>query len=176
MEIKAKCKYNFDCIKATTHLSLYKRKNPQKSFVVWSIISAILALIIIFKLIMFFDPIWIKLLCLEFALFLLSCYLYFILPKIRYKAMAKMKNIENEYVFCDDVVKIYSRSAEYNGEAMIEYPLFVKAYETSRYFFLFQSNNQVFAVDKSFIEGGSAEDIRNKLAARIKGKYVVCKY
>ena len=87
-----------------------------------------------------------------------------------------MQNVENQYIFCDDVLKTFTKSQEYNGEAEIEYSLFVKLYETSKYLFLYQTNNQVFIVDKSTIEGGTVEEIRNKLSAFVKDKYFLCKY
>ena len=39
-----------------------------------------------------------------------------------------------------------------------------------------QTNIQVFVVDKSTIEGGTVEEIRNKLSAFVKDKYILCKY
>ena len=176
MEIKAKCKFDFDSIRALTHLSLFKKANPKKRFLTWSIISAILTVVIIFEIIVFSDAMLIELLCVAGVLFLLECYLYFLLPKIRYKALAKMKDAENEYIFCDNVLKTFTKSQEYNGEAEIEYSLFEKVYETTNYLFLYQTNNQVFIVDKSTIEGGTVEEIRNKLSAFVKNKYIVCKY
>ena len=176
MEIKAKCKFDFDSIRALTHLSLFKKANPKKRLLTWSIISAILAVVIILEMIVFSDAMLIELLCVAGVLFLLECYLYFLLPKIRYKALAKMKDAENEYIFCDNVLKTFTKSQEYNGEAQIEYSLFVKVYETSRYLFLYQTNNQVFIVDKNTIEGGTVEEIRNKLSAFATNKYIVCKY
>ena len=176
MEIKAKCKCDFESIRALTHLSLFKKANPKKRFLTWSIISGILAVIIILEMIIFSDAMLVELLCVAGILFLLECYLYFLLPKIRYKALAKMKDAENEYIFCDNVLKTFTKSQEYNGEAEIEYSLFVKVYETSRHLFLYQTNNQVFIIDKNTIEGGTAEDIRNKLSSFVKDKYVICKY
>jgi len=176
MEIKAKCKFDFDSIRALTHLSLFKKANPKKKFLSWSIISAILAVIIILEMIIFSDAMLIELLCIAGLLFLLECYLYLLLPKIRYKALAKMKDAENEYIFCDNVLKAFTKSQEYNGEAEIEYSLFVKVYETSRHLFLYQTNNQVFIVDKNTVEGGTVEEIRNKLSAFATNKYIVCKY
>lgn len=87
-----------------------------------------------------------------------------------------MKDAENEYIFCDNSLKTFTKSETYNGEAEIEYSIFVKVYETSDYFFLYQNNNQVFLVDKSTIEGGRIDDIRNKLSSFVKDKYIVCKY
>ena len=142
----------------------------------WSIISAILVVIIIFEMIVFSDAMLVELLCVVIILFLLECYLYFLLPKIRYKALAKMKEVENEYIFFDNVLKTFTKSQEYNGEAEIEYSLFVRVYETTKHLFLYQTNNQVFIVDKSTIDGGTIEDVRNKLTAFVKDKYIICKY
>ena len=176
MEIRAKCKLDFESIKALTHLSLFKKAKPKKRFLIWSIISAILSVIIIFEMIVFSDAMLIELLCVSVILFLLECYLYFLLPKIRYKALAKMKDAENQYIFCDNVLKTFTKSQEYNGEAEIEYSLFVRVYETTKYLFLYQTNNQVFIVAKNTIEGGTVEDIRNKLSLYVKDKYIICKY
>ena len=55
MEIKAKCKFDFESIRALTHLSLFKKANPKKRFLTWSIISGILAVIIILEMIIFSD-------------------------------------------------------------------------------------------------------------------------
>ena len=87
-----------------------------------------------------------------------------------------MQNVENQYIFCDNVLKTFTKSQEYNGQAEIEYSLFVKVYETSRHLFLYQTNNQVFIVDKNTIEGGTAQDIRSKLTTYVKDKYIICKF
>ncbi len=176
MEIKAKCKFDFESIRALTYLSLFKKANPKKRFLTWSIISAILAVVIILEMIVFSDAMLIELLCVAGVLFLLESYLYFLLPKIRYKALAKMKDAENQYIFCNNVLKAFTKSQEYNGEAEIEYSLFVKVYETTKHLFLYQTNNQVFIVDKGTIEGGTVEEIRNELSSFVKDKYIICKY
>ena len=87
-----------------------------------------------------------------------------------------MKEVENEYIFFDNVLKTFTKSQEYNGEAEIEYSLFVRVYETTKHLFLYQTNNQVFIVDKSTIDGGIIGDVRNKLTAFVKDKYIICKY
>ena len=176
MEIKAKCKFDFESIRALTHLSLFKKANPKKRFLIWSIISTIVVVVIILEMIVFSDAMLIALLCVAVVLFLLECHLYFLLPKIKYKALAKMKDAENQYIFCDNVLKAFTKSQEYSGEAEIEYSLFVRAYETTKYLFLYQTNNQAFIIDKNTIEGGIFEDIRKKLSAYVKDKYVICKY
>ena len=177
MEIKAKCKYDLDSVKALTHLTMYKKSDPRKRLIFWSTAFAILFIIIILEIVAFGgDTVLYVLLGAEISWLLLIYFWYFIIPKIRYKALAKMKEVENEYIFFDNVLKTFTKSQEYNGEAEIEYSLFVRVYETTKHLFLYQTNNQVFIVDKNTVEGGTIEEIRNKLSLYVKDKYIICKY
>ena len=177
MEIKAKCKYDFDAVKALAHFTMFKKASPKKRLMFWTVAFALLYGIIILEIILFgMDTILLVLLGIEMLWLMLMYFWYFVIPKIQYKSLAKMKETENQYVFCDDVLRTFTKSQEYNGEAVIEYSLFVKVYETSKYFFMYQTNNQVFIVDKNTIEGGTVEEIRNKLSAFVKNKYILCKY
>ena len=177
MEIRAKCKFDFESTRALTHLTMFKKANPKNRMIFWSVAFAVLFAIIILEIIAFdMDLILLVLLGVEILWLMMMCFSYFIIPRIQYKALAKMKDTENEYVFCDNILKTFTKSQEYNGEAEIEYSLFVKVYETSKYFFMYQTNIQVFIVDKSTIEGGTVEEIRNKLSAFVKDKYILCKY
>ena len=177
MKIRAKCRFDFDSIRALTLLTMFKKANPKKRLIFWSVAYAILFVIIILEIIVFgMDSILLVLLGVEILWLMLMCFWYFIIPRIQYKALAKMKDAENEYIFCDNVLKTFTKSREYNGEAEIEYSLFVKVYETSRHLFLYQTNNQVFIVDKNTIESGMLEEIRNKLSSFVKDKYIICKY
>ena len=176
MEIRAKSKFDLESLKAFTRFLLFKKNDPKKRFVLWTSILAGLSLIMALELIVSRDPFWILLLFVAALTVLLECYFYFALPKIRYNLLANFKETENEYVFCDNVLKIYTKNKEYNGSAEIEYSALVKGFETSRYFFLYQTKNQVFMVDKSTVEGGSAEEIRNKLFEFMQNKLVICEY
>lgn len=176
MGIKAKSKFDFDTMKAFTHFSLFGKANPKKRFITWSIISVILTAIVVLEMILFSDPSLIVMLCVSVGLFLLECYFYFLLPKIQYKSLRKLQGAENEYIFCDHVLKAVTKSEEYSGEAEMEYSMFAKVYESSGYLFLYQTNRQVHIIDKDTIEGGTAEDIRNKLTTYVKDKYFLCKY
>ncbi len=177
MEIKAKCKYDKEVVKSLLHLSLYKKSNPNKSFVFRSVTCCFP---ILFGICYYsnFRFTFIPITYIVCGLIAIVCnfFMHFIVPKIQYKSLAKMKNVENEYIFCDDVFKSFTKNNEYTGSAEIEYSLFVKVYETSKYFFLYQTQNQVFIVDKSTIENGTADDIKNKLLSYVKDKYIVCQY
>jgi hypothetical protein len=177
MEIKAKGKLDLELCKALMHLVMFKKADPKKRMRVWAVVYGIILALVVFDFIAFgVDTFIIVMLGVVVFTVLLMCYLYFIVPKIKYKSLAKMKDAENEYVFCDDELRVLTRGEEYSGESVLKYSVFVKAYETSRYFFLFQPQNQVFAVDKSTIENGTQKDIRDKLTSSIAGKYIVCKY
>ena len=176
MEIKAKCKLDMDTTKALTHLWMFKKANPKKRMLTWLIVSVILVLVLVLEAIVFSDITMMKPIWLLVVIWLLECFLYFIFPKMQYKSLSKMKNAENQYTFCDNILKTFTKSDDYTGQAEIEYSLFEKVYETSKYFFMYQTKNQVFVVDKSTIEGGTVEEIRNKLSAFVKDKYILCKY
>lgn len=176
MEIKAKCKLDYDACKALTHLNMFRKANPKKRFIFWTIYLTILVLAIVFLMLYFHDFELVGLVILTLFLYIIQCYMYFVFPKISYKNLARMKEAVNEYIFCDDVLKTFTKSPEYNSEAVVEYSLFVKVYETSKYLFLYQTNNHVFCIDKNTIEGGTVEEIRYKLTAYVKNKYIICKY
>ena len=177
MEIKAKCKYDFESVKALAHLVMYKKADPKKRLKFWTVVYAIIFAIVVLEMLAFgMDTVLFRALAVGIAILLLMYGWHFIVPKTQYKALAKLQNSENEYVFCDTFLKVSTKNNEYNGESVIEYSYFVKAYETTKYFFLFQTNNQAFLVDKNTIEGGTAEEIRNKLSGLLKNKYIVCKY
>ena len=177
MEISASCRFDFDSIKALTHLSTYKKSNPKKTMQLRAgLCSVLLFAIIVAHVLIGLHPLAIILIPTVLLVLFLDLFMYFVLPKIQYKSLVKMRDAENDYLFCDNVLKIITRSEEYNGEAEIEYSLFVKIYETSRYFFLYQTGNQVLLIDKSTISGGSADDIRSKLSSFVPDKYIICKY
>lgn len=177
MEVKAKCKFDKNSIRALSHLSSYKRFNPQKTIISRTVLCLILLLLLVAELIAFgFDIIPMILIIVDIFIIAIDCYMYFVLPGIQYKSLAKMQGTENNYIFSDSVLKIQSESKAYSGESEIEYAMIQKVYETSGYFFLYITKNQVFIVDKSTVEGGSHEDIRNKLGEYLKGKYIICKY
>ena len=177
MEIRAKCRFDKETIKALAHVSVYKKSNPKKTVLVRTILYFSLIVLCLAEMFVFeFNDLPVLLIIIAILMIFLDSFFYFCLPRIQYKSLAKMKEAENNYVFHNNEIKVFTASAEYNGEAKIEYSLFVKVYETSRYFFLYQTNNQVFVVNKSTVENGSVHDIRAVLSGAIKGKYVICKY
>ena len=80
------------------------------------------------------------------------------------------------YVFGEDGIKANARGAGIETGGEMAYTTFMRVIESSRYFFIFQSKNQAFLVDKSTIEGGTAEQIRSRLSAVEGIKYTLCNY
>lgn len=177
MEIKAKCKFDEDSIRALFYVSMHKKRDPKKAAITTTVLCLALFLLIVVSIIFLgFDLYSVCLLVSDMLIMGMFLYSYLILPKLQYKRMGKMKDAENDFVFYENTLKMATKNEVYSGESEIEYHLFVKVYETSRYFFLFQPNNTAIIVDKSTIEGGTAEDIRAKLTSVLNEKYVVCKY
>lgn len=179
MEIKAKCKYDKEAAKALTYILLNNEKNPKKTFLSRTIFYFVLCLALLCEVIFFkyTDFRFVLIVGIIALLVLLAVQFigYFLLPKRRYNTLGSMKDAENEYLFCSDVVKISTEYEKFNGQSEIEYSLFSKAFETSRYLFLFCSNNMVYLVDKLTISSGEFEDIRQKLMHFIKD-YNICNY
>lgn len=174
MEITAKCVYDLKAVTAVQHVGMYKKRNPKKC-IFWWMAACILLIVLMILEDLFLDADMTELIVLLLAAMGVMCFVHFLTPRITYRGQGSMRDAENTYVFGETGVSITSKADHYTGEAQVEYPLFLQVYETSRYFFLFQTKRQVFAVDKSTIQGGTVEDIRNRLSGAVK-KYVICKY
>ena len=177
MEIKAKSTFDFDTTKAFCHVTFYGKGKPKNWFIGFNIFCTIFLLINVAIVILFgwedfdfssFIPIAL--------LYALNFLLYSWLPKIQYKSLKKAQNMENSYIFCDDVIKISSNNELYQGEATLDYGFIVKVMETTKHFFIYQHQNQAYIVDKSTVTDGTVEELKEKLKQSIKGKYIVCKY
>ena len=84
MEIKAKCRYDFPSIKALAHLMMFKKADPKKRLIFWSIAFAILIAIIILEMIAFgVDLQLLILMGVEVAWLMVLYFWYFITPKIQ---------------------------------------------------------------------------------------------
>ena len=176
MSIHANCKFNKQTIRALTHVVMFKKSNPTKAIIARLSITALLMAVIALEMILFFDSDMIGLLCASFVLLALQCYLYFLLPTIRYNALKKMQEAENEYIFGDHSLKASTDGEAYSGTSEMAYTMFTRVYETDKYFFLGLANHQFYIVEKSTIEGRSQDEIRALLMTNPNVKYVRCKY
>ena len=182
MEIKAKCKYDLRSVQALTHLQMVRKGNPKVNMGFMCVLYGVFLLYLLSTVVVLGPevlrakkPVTIILLCIMAACILLLLYFYYLRPRIQYKSMAAFKDAENRYIFCDDVLQITSIAGDYTGNCEVKYSMFPKVYETSAYFFIFQTQRNVYLVDKTTIENGTAEDIRKKLYGSVK-KYVMRSY
>ncbi|MBR6562986.1 MAG: YcxB family protein [Clostridia bacterium] len=176
MEIKASCRLDLESMRALVHLRAYRGKSPKKRLTASLIMLPLLYALIIFEMIAFgINTLLVVLLVVTVALTFLTVYNHFLMPKASYKRLGVMQGSINSYTFRDEDIVVSTVSSEYNGEAIVSYSVIVSAFETSRYFFLTQTNSTCFVVDKSTVLGGTAEQLRQKLQSAVP-KYVLCKY
>lgn len=177
MKINASCVFDLDSTKALIRLGMFQKHDPKKRMIFWGIIYTVLAIVLVLQdVVIGLNGELISYLGILLFAELLVCYSYFLVPRIRYKAMANMKGTVNQYCFLDDSLEVTSNNGSYGGKAELQYTMLVKSMETSKYFFLYQTKNQIYIVDKSTISGGTAEDIRNKLISVLDNKHIICKY
>ncbi len=175
MNIQAHCRLDRQAIKALTYVSIYKKHSPKKRFSIRLILVGIFTFITVVGFILQISSAFTLMFATLFLL-LVCCLVHFQLPKAQYKALANMRDALNCYVFEDESLKVSTNTEQYRGDSEVRYSLLTKVYETDTHFFLFHTANQVFVVDKSTIEGGTADDIRHKLLDTMSGKYIRCRY
>lgn len=177
MEIKASSTYDFETVQALMRLNMFQKADPRKRMRTWFIVATILLALLVFDFIAFGSSsiLWTLLFVLIMCAFLYA-YLYFGLPKLRYKAMGKFAGIHNRFVFRGNDMSVASSIDDYQGSTSLKYTMLFKAMETSTHFFLFQNKLNAYIVNKSTIDGGTAEDIRNALIAVLEKQYIICKY
>lgn len=177
MEIKAKGIFDFESIKALSHLQMFGKNDPKKRMRFWSILFGILLVLVTGEILLFgLDGSLMLMMGCAVLCIALECFMYFILPKIQYNSLVKMKDIVNEYVFTEESMLVSSNGQNYSSQGEIKYSVLVKMYETSRYLFIFQNKAQAFIVDKNTIRDGSIEEVRDKIKNQMSGKYILCKY
>lgn len=183
MEIKASCAYDSKAVKALVHLGIYKKSNPKTRFILSIVFLLITITLAILNLIFPETPlnsvsstsIWILLI--GATIFTaLSFHLYFGLPKIQYKNLHKLGNLENTYTFTENDFSCVSSHTDYNGSATLKYSVIFKIVETSKYMFIFRDKAQAFVIDKSTFKNGTPEDIRRLLKNYLGDKYIICNY
>lgn len=175
MTIQASCVLDRQTIKALTHVAIYKKHRPRMRLTVRLILSAVFISIAVVGFFLQAESA-LTLLLVSLLLAFVSLSVHFLLPRSQYKALKHMQDVTNRYTFGDDAVTVTTDSDDYNGTCELRYPLFTKVYETSAHFFLYQTANQVFIVDKSTVSGGSEDELRQKLINVTGCQYIRCRY
>lgn len=144
---------------------------------IWMIWALAMTAIIVSGLIIFGNSIFLVILLAVFVIvILLQIYMYFGLPKIRYKSVDKFVNLQNNFIFTEKNMIVSSDMGDYSGTTNIEYSILFKVMETSENFFVFIQKQQVFLVDKSTVQGGTIEEVREVIKNALGKQYIICKY
>lgn len=177
MEIKAMCTLNLETCKALVRTSMFfKNANPKRRMIIYSVFYLILLIILSAVMIVSSNIKTLFPLCVVAFVLLLECYMYFLLPKIRYNALGKMKDCVNEYTFRDDVFCVKTVWNDYKAEGEIGYSMITTVKETRRYLFVCNNKRETYVIDKNTIVGGTALELRDKLSCYPEIKYVVYNY
>lgn len=177
MEINATAIYDLRTIKAMVHLQLFGKAEPKKRMIMWGVLYAVLAAVLILRIWAYGSSatLWLMLAMLV-LIELWMLFMYFVMPTIQYNATVKLADIQNSYVFKEDELEIASSKEGYSGEVSLKYNMIFRVMETGEFLFIFQNKTQVYIVDKRTIEGGSWIDVRNKLEPLLGKKYIICRY
>ena len=106
---------------------------------------------------------------------LMFLYLYFVLPKQRWKRIAASPKGETHLTFCDNSVHVITYvGGERRKEGNVAYTSFDRFKETKEYFFIYVGRTQALIVEKQKLSGGTALELRAKLKQykSVKYKYI----
>ena len=95
MEVRASCTFDYNSIKALSHVSLYKKLNPKSVFLFVTIFFVLLIALTILMIVLYGTSESNHLLGLGFAILVLNCFMYLIFPRIQYSNLKKFKNSKN---------------------------------------------------------------------------------
>lgn len=91
---------------------------------IWMIWALAMIAIIVSGLIIFGNSIFLVILLAVFVIvILLQIYMYFGLPKIRYKSVDKFVNLQNNFIFTEKNMIVSSDMGDYSGTTNIEYSM-----------------------------------------------------
>ena len=177
MRITAKSKYNYKTIKNYVRAAIFRKTNPLKKMLIYCLVDVLLIAVLCLEMFLLgCDLIPFALLVASIGMLVLELYFYFVLPRIRYHQMGEQKGCHNEFTFTDDSMRISSYDNGYGGESRIDYKVLSRVIETSKYLYIYQTKAQAVIVDKATIEGGTAEELRQKLQTILGKKYVIYQY
>ena len=178
MEITVKSKYDRKAVKALSHLSMFRKKNPKKGMLILALLyGGIFIYVLLMKL-------WLKehfqnalpLMAFCAGAYAVMLFGYFINPRLQYNALNHLKELEQTYTFAENSFSITSNNPLYQGNSDLSYSLLYKVMDTENYLFLYQTKRQVFVVDKSTLTQSEADQLRAWIAPVLGKKYIVCHY
>lgn len=159
MEIKASSKYDWETIKEFNKFHNFtKVKALNIGLIILEVVCALLFLLVAAIDILDFETIMIYVLLLFINIMLV--FVRFILPKIQYKQNKMLHGVVNEATFKENEILIEQRGENTCGTTTIKYDAVWRVYETKRFIYLYVNSRQAYIVDKSAVEGGTADELR----------------
>lgn len=175
MEIRAASVFDYRTMKAFCRQSMFGSVNMKKMIICLVCFAVIMPCLIDEIFDGGFHPALIFLFVLFAVCVIIIAYAYFLLPKKQYKALGKMADTKNLFLFRADSMTVSSQTDDYEGKSVIKYSMLFKVTETKDFFLIFQNKASCYVVDKAAFEGGTAEELRAVLQGILGKQYIIRK-
>ena len=169
MEIKASSKYDWETIKKFNRFHNFtKNKSANIALVVMDIFCGLLFVLTYIWSALNLELIMIYLLLVFVNLVLV--FAMFVLPKIQYKQNKQLHGVVNNIAFQENELLMEQCGENASGMGKFNYQALWRIYETKDSIYLYLNPRQAHIVNKSTVTGGTVEDLRMLLIAKIGAK------
>ena len=107
MEIKATATMNLETLCALSHLLMFRKANPKIRMLLWAVFYVLILGFVVWQIVLNGpeDSLVLSALILLAAAGM-GCYLFFMMPRKRYKNLGKMRDALNTYTFTEDTLLV----------------------------------------------------------------------
>ncbi len=166
-----------EAYKFMTRYLLFRRSDPKKKMIAFTVVFVLTNAALIWAMSMAGSTGWMTaFLCVEWAAYLFCCYYYFLLPKLHYNSLGERRDVMHMYEFGDDAVRIVSSGSAVHEKRSIGYGELLKVFETASALYFVADGSSAYSVDKHTMQGGTPEELREKLFAAVGDDYTVCAF
>lgn len=177
MNINAASKNDKRAVRALIHLTFFGKNGPKRKLIKYAIIYGIINLFVVLSGIMIDDYSIVPYVLLIDVIFVVwFTYGYFLMPSMQYKAQKKFADIENVFTFTDDSMFVVSEAEDFSGEEKYGYSVLHAVKETKEFFFIYPDKTKAYVIDKTRLDDGVADVLKQKLMFVLGDRYTVCKY
>ena len=168
MEIHAKGTLDLRTVKAMGRASL-----NAKPFIIIGLYAALTARLAyqVFSPRYIKEPVHYVLFGVAVALLISLIVLFLTASKRAYKSLGNNRDAVTDLVFTDDRVCASTVREGFEGRSDIAYDKLAKVIETDEFFFIFSSIRSAVPVEKATFEGGTPEQLAEKLRAAVGKNY-----
>ena len=173
--LTAKCIYDSEAYKALMRSRFTNGKNPTRHAVVLLVVCALLGALMLFMG-LFYDTVYIWGGALYALLIALVIWSYFFSYRVAHRGVMKQANgiPTNTYICHDHEIEIHNMAGAYTADVRQPYSSIVSIRETNRYVMLFVNKQACYILDKTTIENGNIETLRQGLRrACPNAKYII---